>query len=163
MKNPHDFEKSISKESRKERLKNHLKNLTPHCKICDTYFPKGDFERYESHKSVHHLKPYPCKECQVSFKTEPEWSRHLTNMHNRRQNYHILNYKCTRCNKEFETPDQVKVHQYCHREKKCQVCGYFFETLPELTLHMKEEHPKNFRNPDEPTNDSLSMVHTLTF
>ncbi|CAG7685979.1 unnamed protein product [Allacma fusca] len=112
------------------------------CKECGKYFSKKNLW---AHVQVVHLniRKFICHYCGYACSATPALRRHLVTHTNER------NYKCKICEKEFKTPEGVKIHtRYAHtgeRPYRCDRCGKGFVTQGHLGKHMKCVHNKDDR------------------
>lgn len=104
------------------------------CQICGrTFTHKVAFVNHM--KTVHSdLRPFPCTQCEKTFKTRQCLRAHSLTHSN------IRNYMCTLCGKTFMRSSNLTIHMKIHTgEKKfiCTVCSKSFLHKNGLDVHMR--------------------------
>ncbi|XP_044729565.1 zinc finger protein 70-like [Chrysoperla carnea] len=132
------------------------------CKICSKFCRDGS--SLKRHMQTHSaLTPYPCMECNKSFKTDECLQRH--------QNVHLPEgvkkkttkmYACELCPKTFTNQANLNFHKENHNPGEpvknfvCELCGSNFSRKDNLKQHMSthlnifpfrcDKCPKAFKN-----------------
>ena len=125
-------------------LKNHKRNTHDlqqdqlMCSICSfTTATKGRLKR---HMILHsEERPFPCQLCNLKFKSDACWKRHLKQVHTQERKF-----KCRFCIKTFKTSSNLKVHENIHLgvfEARCEICNINFVQRHNLQLHNRKHHP----------------------
>ncbi|XP_065073689.1 zinc finger protein pita-like [Ochlerotatus camptorhynchus] len=112
----------------------HETNLPFPCEHCDlTFATAGKLAR---HLTAHAgSRPYPCRMCSRSFMLSHHLTRHVRS-HQGGQGA----YKCNDCTSVFDNQDDLIYHSAEHATKSltCPLCREHFETLEQVTEHIKE-------------------------
>ena len=130
--------------SRKQALLQHLKLHEGQVNLCDqcgkTFATKSNLH---CHKKLVHsdTKPFQCtiNGCDKSFKFNYILTRHLKQVHGRKQ------HQCLICLKSFSNNSHLKRHiASVHNEirHQCNKCTKSYSQLGYLQQHIKKQHPQ---------------------
>ncbi|CCF56328.1 hypothetical protein KAFR_0B00280 [Kazachstania africana CBS 2517] len=137
--------KSFARKTHLERhLISHLndKDKPFHCKYCN----KGTTTRQQLKRhEITHTKSFHCpyKDCDESFHKHPQLRSHILSLHEKK-------LACKHCGKHFQRPYRLNSHIQKHHNPNvenpysCSFSGCLqsFRTWTQLTLHIKNDHPK---------------------
>ncbi|KAJ6641337.1 Zinc finger protein [Pseudolycoriella hygida] len=136
-----DFKCSLCKKqltSRKRLLFHkqfHISNQRPKfCLVCQTKYE--DENSFYEHVMFSHEQVFEhfCTQCDKSFSTETDLTRH-ENSHSAQRNY-----KCSDCGKKFMDSQTLSEHSVVHlpeKPLKCDICDKCYTRKSRLQKHMK--------------------------
>ena len=198
----HTCEKCRKHFSQKCALKRHLENscneITKKCKSCKKLFRLNETvmlrekldKCFECHKNAENSlnikkKPFPCKNCNKSYKNKRDLNRHLLSHSDARPHecklceksfklgHHLKNhlathsnektytYKCEKCERYFAKEVYLRNHVMTHTGEKpyqCTYCKRSFTWEKSLKNHLLTHTGKNHTNVNSATNHSLSYT-----
>lgn len=112
----------------------HETNLPFPCEHCELSFSSAS--KLARHLTAHAgARPYPCRMCLRSFMLSHHLTRHVRSHQGGRGAY-----KCNECAAMFDNQDDLIYHSAEHATKSltCPLCREHFETLEQVTEHIKE-------------------------
>ncbi|XP_062707367.1 zinc finger protein pita [Aedes albopictus] len=112
----------------------HETNLPFPCEHCDLSFASAS--KLARHLTAHAgARPYPCRMCLRSFMLSHHLTRHVRSHQGGKGAY-----KCNECAAMFDNQDDLIYHSAEHATQSltCPLCRERFETLEQVTEHIKE-------------------------
>lgn len=58
----------------------------------------------------------------------------------------VESYKCNQCDKEYQTAEELDLHNQLHKPYLCEECSQSFATISNLSEHIMSEHDENYRD-----------------
>lgn len=138
-------DKSFGRKNHLERhLNSHKTDLDKpyHCQYCN----KGvtTMQQLKRHE-ITHTKSFECpyEGCTESFYKHPQLRSHILS-------FHLEKLTCKHCGKKFQRPNRLESHMQKHHNPNVKLpyactfsgCLKHFKTWTQLTLHVKNDHPK---------------------
>jgi len=116
------------------------------CDICNQSFTQ--LASQKRHIKQKQCRLFPCEECAMSFKTESDQIKHITNTHQtERTGWHGDWFNCGTCNEWIKTRTNFKRHLIRKHSGKCNTCrpGKVCDKCP----HVKcEKCSRKFKSKD---------------
>ncbi|XP_050676681.1 zinc finger protein 3 homolog isoform X4 [Leptidea sinapis] len=119
-----------------------LRHIEVHHDTVHTYSETfSSSEKLNKNAEIHLSKDvFSCKYCDITFKQESEWHRHM-------EVHHYTVYTCSVCSKTFSSSEKLNKHAEIHLSKNitysCKDCDIMFKQKTVWLRHMEVHHGKN--------------------
>ncbi|VVC98043.1 unnamed protein product [Leptidea sinapis] len=116
-----------------------LRHIEVHHDTVHTYSETfSSSEKLNKNAEIHLSKDvFSCKYCDITFKQESEWHRHM-------EVHHYTVYTCSVCSKTFSSSEKLNKHAEIHLSKNntysCKDCDIMFKQKTVWLRHMEVHH-----------------------